>query len=81
MLKAGGFSFRVYLNDHGPPHVHAWKTGGWVSLTIPTEREAMIILRATGLTESDVRRAARVVEDNAQALWAAWRHYHGEETR
>ncbi len=80
MLKAGGFSIRAYPNDHGPPHVHARKGGGWVSLTIPTEREATIILRATGLTESDVRRAARLVEENAPAPWVAWRQYHGEES-
>lgn len=77
---ADGFSIRVYPNDHGPPHVHAWKAGGWVALTIPTEREAVIILRTAGMRESDVRSGVRLVEENAPALWMAWRHYHGEET-
>jgi hypothetical protein len=77
---ADGFSIRVYTNDHGPPHVHAWKAGGWVALTIPTEQEAAIILRTAGMRDSDVRSAVRLVEENAPALWTSWRHYHGEET-
>lgn len=77
---ADGFSIRVYPNDHGPPHVHAWKGGGWVALTIPTETDALTILRATRMKDSDVRRAVTLVEDNAPSLWAAWRQYHGEAT-
>lgn len=77
---ADGFSIRVYPNDHGPPHVHAWKGGGWVALTIPTAGGAVSVLRVSGMKHTDIVRVALLVEEHAHTLWQAWRRYHGEET-
>ena len=52
VLMDGGFAVRVYLNDHSPPHVHVWKAGGWIVLTLPTEQTPVAVLRASGMKQA-----------------------------
>ena len=62
VLSDEGFAVRVYLNDHEPAHVHVWKGGGWILLSLPTERIPVAVLRTSGMKQADMVRAFRLVE-------------------
>jgi hypothetical protein len=79
VLTVEGFAFRVYPDDHAPAHAHVWKAGGWTVVKLPTSATPARVLRATRMTDRDVARAVRLIEENALALWDAWRRYHDPE--
>ncbi|MGQ0814908.1 MAG: DUF4160 domain-containing protein, partial [Gemmatimonadota bacterium] len=37
--REAGISFRVYPNDHAPPHVHAWIGRGYAKIQLPTPNQ------------------------------------------
>lgn len=76
--REDGFSFRVFLNDHPPAHVHVWKRGASVVIQLPTLHAPAIILRIDGtMKNSDVVRAVEIVQDNAGLMWEGWDRFHG----
>ena len=79
VFVAAGFAVRIYPNDHGPPHVHVWRAGGWIALTLPSDRAGVSVLRTRGMKHADMVGAVRIVEENASILWGAWRRFHGQE--
>jgi len=81
ILLTGGFAIRVYLNDHGPAHVHVWKADAWVVIALPHDDVPVRAVRAGAMKERDIMRALRIVEEHAEALWKAWRRYHGTEAQ
>lgn len=80
VLRLGGFSFRAYLDDHAPAHVHGWKGGGWVSIRLPEKGEIARPIRSARMKDADVARAVHIVEANADILWNEWRRYHDPTT-
>lgn len=72
-----GFTVRIYLNDHGPPHVHVWRGDGWVLIELPRASARVRAIKAIGMRETDIVRALRIVESHADALAAAWKEIHG----
>ena len=73
ILRQDGFEFRVWTNDHEPPHVHVFKAGGQVKIEIKTaEAVAVWNMRAR-----DVRSAEMVVAENQELFFKAWRKIHG----
>jgi Domain of unknown function (DUF4160) len=65
----------IFTNDHGPPHVHVFKTG----------TEAVIELTPVAIRENyrmsrvDLRRAVDLVADNREVLIHAWSEMHGPQ--
>ena len=72
-----GFTVRIYLNDHEPPHVHVWRSDGWVSIALPRASARVRAIKAIGMRETDIVRALRIVESHADALAVAWKEIHG----
>ena len=75
--REGGFSFRVFPNDHPPAHVHAWARGACVVIQLPTEHEGATVLRIEGkMKDADVADAVDIVQNNADVMWEGWNRFH-----
>lgn len=72
--REDGFTFRIWSNDHPPPHVHAWKGGEMAIIRILTRE----VVEVRGIKPADVVRAVRIVAANEAMLVEAWRDIHGE---
>lgn len=72
-----GFRFVIYLNDHEPPHVHAWRAGVVAKVQIGDAECAPGVLDPGAMRVSDVRRAVRIVEAHQEEFLAGWRKIHG----
>lgn len=73
ILRQDGFEFRIWTNDHEPPHVHVFKAGGQVKIEIVTA-QAMAVWN---MGARDVRSAELMVVANQELLFQAWRKIHG----
>lgn len=73
VLLVEGFAFKVNTKDHAPPHVHVWKGGLEVKLTLNGQQD----MRGATMRPADVRRAQKIMAENLGSLWDAWRLYHG----
>jgi Domain of unknown function (DUF4160) len=76
VLREAGFEVRIYTLDHPPPHVHVWKAGVVVKID-RTTHDAIEILGA--ISDSEVRRAERLVARHAARLKREWTRIHGNE--
>ena len=68
-----GFAFRIYPNDHEPPHVHVYRAGSVVKVEVPTGA----VLEVRGMRDADVARVVRVVQQNRETFLSKWREIHG----
>jgi hypothetical protein len=74
IIRERGFQIMIYLNDHTPPHVHAWKAGAEARIgLIP------VALWDGDLSPSDSRQAMAIVEANRDTLLAKWMEIHGTD--
>ena len=64
----------MYVNDHGPAHVHAYKDGAEVRVDLTTFAAAV---RYGSMSRADQRRAVALVRQHATTLRAHWRTHHG----
>lgn len=76
VLRIDGFRFVILLppREHGPAHVHVHRAGGTVVVELPTM--ALRDIRGD-ISDADVRKAVRLVEENEPTLLAEWRKIHG----
>ncbi|MGE6741896.1 DUF4160 domain-containing protein [Allorhizobium pseudoryzae] len=72
VLRLHGLRFVIYTADHEPPHVHVYGNGE-ARISILTSQ----VITQGGLSDRDVRLAARVVDDHRPLLLEIWRKYHG----
>ena len=77
--REGGFQFRIFSNDHSPPHVHAIKAGGFAKVAIGSATDPPCLLETRSLKDRDIVRAVRVVEREWRKLMLAWTNIHGEK--
>ncbi len=78
VLREGGWSFVIYVDDHAPPHVHVKRRGGGeVKTTIPGPGEYVSVLRVRHLPTHEAMRAVRLVEEHREQLLLAWEKIHG----
>ncbi|MBD0319184.1 MAG: DUF4160 domain-containing protein [Gemmatimonadetes bacterium] len=71
--RDSGFTFRIWSNDHAPPHIHAWKAGNVVVINL----DPVAVRANRGMSDADVVRAVRIVLANRDKMLAAWRDTHG----
>lgn len=71
--RENGFEFRIWPNDHTPPHVHAWKAGGMAKIEL---LGGFAVVKVREMKPVDVIRAVRIVIANEQTLLQAWREIH-----
>lgn len=79
VLNVGGFQVRILLppREHGPPHVHVWKSGTVVVIDLPADEQPLGIRNVRGMRTVDIVAAFRLVEANVGMLLDQWRRYHG----
>ena len=69
--REDGFDFRLYPNDHHPPHVHVFKGGEEFLIELgnpPVLRE-----ERGQLSSKEIRRALEIVAEQLEKLMDAWR--------
>ena len=76
IAKTNGFSFRIYTNDHKPPHVHVIKADGEVIIELGDENNSPTIREIYGMRDRDVAIAYTLVEQLKTKLLNAWREIH-----
>ncbi len=74
VLRENGFEFRIWPNDHTPPHVHAWKAGGMAKIELV---DGFDVVKVREMRAMDVVRAVRIVMANEETLMQAWEEIHG----
>lgn len=74
VLRVDGFSFRIYTQDHAPPHVHVHNADGWCRMYIATGA----VSKKVGMRPPDVLRAERIVAANENFLTRKWEEIHGQ---
>jgi hypothetical protein len=75
--RAGNLRFVIYLDDHGPPHVHVFLAGAEAKVFLgpPNGRPALEWNR--GLGRASLNRVFDEVVARQARLLAAWRRIHG----
>ncbi|HEX9918887.1 MAG TPA: DUF4160 domain-containing protein [Pyrinomonadaceae bacterium] len=76
IAKTDGFSFRIYYNDHKPPHVHVIKADGEVIIELGDENNSPIIREIYRMRDREVVIAYTLVEQLKTKLLNAWREIH-----
>ncbi|MFP5502665.1 MAG: DUF4160 domain-containing protein [Candidatus Sericytochromatia bacterium] len=76
VLREEGFSFRIYVDDHRPPHVHVITNGTEVVIYLGNEDERPSIRERRGMTDRNAVKALRLVMDRQEYLLAKWREIH-----
>lgn len=75
-----GMVFRVYTNDHPPPHVHVIKGHGGAKIEIGDGHSPPRLVKVVGrMRDPDILKAVRVVEREWRMLLTAWRRVHGQD--
>jgi hypothetical protein len=73
VLRQEGCEIVIYLNDHLPPHVHAFIGGGEAKINLdPVE-----VAQAWKMNKATVRKAKRVVVENQLYLLERWEEING----
>lgn len=79
ILSIDGFviSIRLPPREHGPPHVHVWKGGQHVVISLGDAHVGPALRDVPGMNKLDVARALRIVESHQEFLVLTWRRLHG----
>ena len=75
IVREGGFSLRIYVNDHSPPHVHAFKAEGEAKISI--EGSVPYLLSSEKMGLKDIKKALRLVRKHQAKLLEHWRDIDG----
>lgn len=78
VYREDSFAFRIYPNDHDPPHVYAIKGDGFVKIALGRESGPELLKVGKQIAEQDVTRAVQIVEREHNKLLDAWKKVHGE---
>ncbi len=76
ILRRNGFDFRIYTNDHPPPHVHVIKGDGEAIIKLGDENNPPSIREVYGMRNRDVARAYDLVNEFKTELLNGWREIH-----
>jgi len=76
VIREAGFEVRIFTFDHPPPHVHVWKAGAVVKVDLRTHQAIEIV---GAISDSEVKRAERLVVKHAPWLWKEWARIHGND--
>ena len=72
--RESGFTFRIWSNDHAPPHIHAWKGGA----VVVVELDPIAVREVKDMKANDIVRAVRIVEAQREKMLSKWRELHDE---
>lgn len=67
----------MFTRDHPPPHVHVAKAGAMLKIDLTT---CEVVSIAGRISDRDIRRAERLVEQHQTRLQQEWEGLHGRRT-
>ena len=73
VLRREGFDFIIYFDDHNPPHVHVFKSGGEAKI----ELDPILVAAVWKMKKRDVRDAKRITIEHQSYLLDKWREING----
>ena len=77
LIRQDGFDIRMYFDDHEPPHIHAFKSGGQAKIAIGDSLTIPNLILVQGMNAKDARKAIEIVMEYQTQLLAKWEEYHG----
>ena len=77
--RAGNLRFVIFLDDHGPPHVHVFSGRAEAKILLGSHGEGPELEWARGFDRAGLRRVLVEAMASRAKLWAAWRRVHGAE--
>jgi uncharacterized protein DUF4160 len=79
ILSIDGFAISIRLppREHGPPHVHVWKSGARVVISLGDAHERPAVRAIRNMNKLDVAKAYRIVESHQALLLFSWKVFHG----
>jgi hypothetical protein len=78
LLRIGKFAFRLYPNDHPPPHIHVVTSEGEARVQLHPE---VALLGVGGLKKPDAVKAMNLTRQHQDLLLRAWRDWHEKQDR
>ena len=72
-----GFTVKVFMRDHSPPHVHVFYRDGEAIIVIGEPGEDPGVRAVYHLRTWEMARALEIVRENQTAFRDAWREYYG----
>jgi hypothetical protein len=76
IFREYGLRFVIFIDDHGPPHVHVFGDG-IAKIELGTNRDEVCVVDAEGMKTSVTRKAKRIVADRWDELMMKWKEFHG----
>ena len=73
ILKADGFRFIIFINDHEPAHVHVFRDGE-AKINLVGRPE---LVWAQRMSKSNIRRALGLTQAHQDLFLTRWRDIHG----
>ena len=77
--RAGNLRFVIFLDDHGPPHVHVFSGRAEAKILLGSDGEEPELEWARGFDRAGLRRVLVEAMASRAKLRAAWRRVHGAE--
>lgn len=77
VLRKDGFAVRIYFNDHLPSHVHVFKGGGQVRISLGSEVENPQLIEIQGMSDKEAIKALEIVTVHRLELLQKWEEIHG----
>ncbi|WP_414682917.1 DUF4160 domain-containing protein [Longimicrobium sp.] len=71
--RESGFTFRIWSEDHEPPHVHVWKGGRQMLINL----SPVGVRNRRGMKDNDAMRALAIVQREREKMLRNWREIHG----
>ena len=72
-----GFIIAIRTDDHAPAHAHVIRNGANYRFYLSGKRKPEPV--AGRMSVSDMRKAARIVQEHRDTLIAMWRRYHRDK--
>ena len=76
VLSIEGFAFRIYHDDHEPPHVHVFRAGEQCVVNLG-DGDTLPSLRETYMSRAHTRRAMEIAYENQDYLLRKWDDING----
>ena len=77
VLRKNGFRVMIYVDDHEPPHVHAWNNDAEVVVMLAADDGRPWIREHHRATRRVQLAALRVVAEHNEFLLDQWSQIHG----
>lgn len=71
--RESGFTFRIWSEDHEPPHVHVWKGGERMLVNL----SPVGVRDRRGMEHNDPVRGVAIVQKHREMMLRNWREIHG----